>query len=183
LFKEGFTWGPIEAAHNQEADDVIATQCYLYSDDQIVIFSRDKDMRQLLREGKVIILRKYNLKPFGSQWSPPHGDLRVPQWFSTKDLASEELGWGVEPEQCVDFQAVVGDKADGVPGADGIGPKTIGPLLNRYKTIENILSYAHLTPKKKAALQAIMPNLDTVRKVLTLNHQCALRLDKELVPF
>jgi len=170
-FKDGFDWGPIEVGVDSEADDVIATQCYLHSTDQVVIFSRDKDMRQLLVKGRVVLMRTFNSQQLGR---------RHPVWYSADDLAKpvDQKGWGIEPAQCVDFQAVTGDAADCVPGANGVGPKTISPLLARYKTIENVLAYGHLSVSKKKNLEAIMPNLEAVRKVLTLNSRCQLRTDR-----
>ena len=50
--------------------------------------------------------------------------------------------WGVGPDQVVDFQALVGDKVDNVPGVPGIGPKTAQQLLETYGTLDNLLEHA-----------------------------------------
>lgn len=44
----------------------------------------------------------------------------------------------VTPTQVVDLQTLVGDTADNVPGAVGIGIKTASSLLQEFGTIENI---------------------------------------------
>lgn len=158
-----------------EADDAIATLVERHrSTEQVVILSRDKDMRQLLEPGKVVILRRYNLV----------GDMqkkRVPEWFSADSLAKPpaQNGWGIRPEQCVDFQAIVGDTADGVPGAAGLGPKNAATLLGEHDTIEDILANAKLTPKKREALEAIVPNLHVTRQVLTLKRNAVLREESQ----
>ena len=54
--------------------------------------------------------------------------------------------WGVGPDQVVDFQALVGDKVDNVPGVPGIGPKTAQQLLETYGTLDNLLEHASEVP-------------------------------------
>lgn len=161
--------GRLMRADDAEADDVIATLVEQHPDEKIVIMSRDKDMRQLLVDGRVLILRRYNL----SEGLNPR---RIAEWYSAADLAkpSAQKGWGIKPEQAVDFQAVCGDKTDGVPGAEGVGEKTIGPLLAEFGTIEGVLEGATLTERRRAALEAILPKLEAVRSVLTLQRDCVV---------
>ena len=52
---------------------------------------------------------------------------------------------GVRPDQVVDFKALVGDVSDNIPGVRGIGDKTAIKLLAEYGTLENPVSYTHLT--------------------------------------
>ena len=49
--------------------------------------------------------------------------------------------WGVAPNQVVDYQALVGDSTDNVPGVPLIGPKAARDLLEKYGTLENILAH------------------------------------------
>ena len=169
-FKRKFDW-PLREADDNEADDVIATICHRQKNVKIVIMSRDKDMRQLLEKDRVVLLRKFNKSTgLGEQ-------RRVAEWCSYDSLAKPlaQNGWGITPNQCVDFQAVCGDSTDGVPGAAGIGEKTIVPLLQEFGTIENILAEAKLTDKRRESLQELATRLDAVRGVLTLNRHCDLR--------
>jgi len=46
--------------------------------------------------------------------------------------------YGFEPKQMIDYLALVGDSSDDIPGVAGIGPKTALPLIQRFKTLENI---------------------------------------------
>lgn len=157
-----------------EADDAIATLVERNkAEERIVILSRDKDMRQLLVDGQVVILRRYNLV----------GELqkkRVPEWYSAATLSNPvaQNGWGIRPDQCIDFQALVGDSADKVPGAEGIGEKTAAGFLGDHDTIEDILANAKLTPKKREAIEAIMPGLAVTREVLTLQRDAKLIEDR-----
>jgi DNA polymerase-1 len=50
--------------------------------------------------------------------------------------------WGIRPDQVVDFQALVGDKVDNVPGVPLIGPKIACELLTTYGTLDAVLDNA-----------------------------------------
>jgi len=114
---------PVLELAGYEADDVLATvarradelgfDCYLVTS--------DKDCRQLLSER----VKMYN--------------IRKDQVF---DAAALEADWGIRPDQVVDFQALVGDSVDNVPGVALIGPKIAGELLRKYGTLEGVLDHA-----------------------------------------
>ncbi len=53
-----------------------------------------------------------------------------------EDRVREEMGF--EPIQMIDYLALVGDASDDIPGVAGIGPKTALPLIQKFKTLENI---------------------------------------------
>src|SRR5205823_8905359 len=101
---------PVLATPGFEADDLIATVAAAGRERglEVLICTSDKDCRQLLTER----VRMFNLRK------------REPY-----DAASLQRDWGVAPEQVVDFQALVGDSTDNVPGVPGIGPKTACKLL------------------------------------------------------
>lgn len=46
--------------------------------------------------------------------------------------------YGFEPEQMIDFLALVGDSSDDIPGVAGIGPKTATPLIQKFGSVENL---------------------------------------------
>jgi DNA polymerase-1 len=50
--------------------------------------------------------------------------------------------YGIEPEQVVDYKALMGDTSDNIKGVEGIGPKGALKLLQKYKTLDGI--YEHL---------------------------------------
>ena len=59
------------------------------------------------------------------------------------DAAALHGNWGIRPDQVVDFQALVGDKVDNIPGVPLIGEKTAQELLPKYDTLEEVLDHAH----------------------------------------
>jgi len=109
LSKEGF-----------EADDVITTVTKFAREQgmKVRIVSHDKDLYQLI------------------------DDARVVMYDSVKRQEVDEEAcvakFGVRPEDFVDFQAIVGDSSDNVPGIKGIGVKGAAKLINTYHTLEAI---------------------------------------------
>ena len=55
----------------------------------------------------------------------------------------------LNPEQFVDYLAVVGDKSDNIPGVDRVGPMTIIPLLLEYGSLDNIYSVIEAAAKEE----------------------------------
>ncbi|WP_457608262.1 DNA polymerase I [Nitratifractor sp.] len=133
-----------------EADDVIATLTKCGREQGIVakIVSSDKDLYQLLYDEQVYLY----------------------DWV--KKVAVDEEGcvkkFGVLPKYFVDFQALIGDSSDNVPGVPGIGPKTASKLINEYHTLENL--YVHID-------EAGTPR---IRKLL-IEHEEQAFLSRELV--
>ena len=128
---EGFRIPVLEVA-GWEADDVIATVTTLAvaKGMDVVIVSSDKDARQLLGPQ----VRMLNCR---------------------KNTFLDEAGlmddWGVRPDQVVDFQSLVGDSVDNVPGVPKVGPKTAKGLIEQFETLDNILANADKAPGKKLA--------------------------------
>ncbi len=114
---------PVLGVSGYEADDVLATVARITAElgGECVIVTGDKDCRQLLGE---------RVKMF---------NVRKNQIF---DAAALEADWGVRPEQVVDYQALVGDPVDNVPGVPLIGPKLARELLQKYGTLDNLLEHA-----------------------------------------
>ncbi len=105
-----------------EADDALASAAAKYRDEpgveQIVICTRDKDLAQCVIGDQVVMLDRIN------------------------DVITDEDGvvakWGVRPHLIPSYLALVGDKADGLPGLPGWGASSAAAALNRYGSIEAI---------------------------------------------
>ena len=150
---------PIVVREGYEADDLIATLATVGAERGLDVFicSSDKDCRQLLSDRvKIFSLRKRE-------------DF---------DAAALERDWGVRPEQVIDYQALVGDSVDNVPGAPGVGPKTASKYLQDYGNIENLIAHIDdLKGKKKENLQAFVPKVEISRKLVTLDRHVPLSLE------
>ena len=128
---EGFQI-PILEMEGWEADDIIATvttQAVAHGLD-VVIVSSDKDARQLLS---------------------PHVRMLNCRKNTFLDEAGLMEDWGVRPDQVVDFQSLVGDSVDNVPGIPKVGPKTAKTLIQQFGTLDNVLANADKAPGKKLA--------------------------------
>ncbi len=114
---------PIVEVPGFEADDVLATIARRSeaAGAHCVIVSGDKDCRQLISDH----VRIYN--------------IRKGLLFDPAMLRDE---WGIRPDQVVDFQALVGDSIDCIPGVPLIGPKIARELLQKYQTLQNLLDHA-----------------------------------------
>jgi DNA polymerase-1 len=124
-----------------EADDVIGTLARIASERGFVTYmmTPDKDYAQLVAENV------YMLKPSRS------GNESV--LWGVEDIQKE---WNVErPEQVIDILALMGDSADNIPGAPGVGPKTAMKLISEYGSVEELFKN---TDKLKGKLKDIIEN-------------------------
>ncbi|GAA4827663.1 DNA polymerase I [Sphingosinicella ginsenosidimutans] len=131
-----------------EADDIIA--CYVMAAKaagwQVTIVSSDKDLMQLVEDGKVDMLDTMNDRRIG-----------VPEVFDK---------FGVGPDQVGEVLALMGDSVDNVPGVPGIGPKTASKLIQEYGTVEAVLAAApEMKPSK------MRDNLIAHADMARLSHQ------------
>ncbi|MEW6702540.1 MAG: DNA polymerase I [Bacteroidota bacterium] len=125
---------PIYILPGYEADDLIGTavkeaeqlgfDCYA--------ITPDKDYLQLVTENIKIV------KPGKST-----DEIVV----IDEKKVREEMGF--EPIQMIDYLALVGDSSDDIPGVAGIGPVTALPLIQKFKSLENI--YKNLDQIEKTA--------------------------------
>ncbi|QNM93839.1 5'-3' exonuclease [Mycoplasma sp. Pen4] len=103
-----------------EADDLVAAYCKFVSPDEYkFVFSRDKDLHQLINKYVSIIVSErgsYTLLNDGN--------------FYDK--------YGFTPLQVPDFKALSGDSSDNLPGVRGIGQKTAINILNEYYNVTNL---------------------------------------------
>ncbi len=121
---------PTLAFSSYEADDLLATIAHLTNEleGECYIVSPDKDCRQLLTDRvKIFNVRKNVIY----------------------DAESLKADWGVRPDQVVDFQALVGDAVDNVPGVPLIGPKIASEYLQKFDTLDTLLARADELPKGK----------------------------------
>lgn len=144
---------PILEVEGYEADDLIGTLAVRGSREgyEVVIFSGDKDMLQLVTE-RIKVMR-------------PGREGRE---TVVVDRVGVKMVIGVEPERVPDFLGLMGDSSDNVPGVPGIGPKTAVKLVGEFGGVEEVFK----------DLDRISP--ERVRKSLRKHREEAL-LSKRLV--
>ena len=106
-----------------EADDIMASLSDWGRGKglNVVIVSVDKDMLQLVDTGVHV------LNPFEKE-----------RRIIGPDEVREK--YSVPPARLVDYQALMGDASDGVPGVKGVGPKAAATILKKFGSIDAMLS-------------------------------------------
>lgn len=156
---EAFNLPSIELL-NYEADDLIATYAKKVTEAgaKVTIISSDKDLMQLVSN---------KVRLFDPMKSKVIGEKEVIEKF------------GVKPGQVIDVQSLAGDSSDNVPGVPGIGIKTASELINKYKTLENLLTKAPEIPQNKRR-ETLLLNKDKAmisKKLVTLKNDVPLEND------
>ncbi len=138
-----------------EADDIIASLCLdaKKNNIKVQIVSHDKDLYQLIDDTTFM-------------FDP----------INKKQVTKNECftKYGVQPSQFTDYQALLGDSADNVPGVKGVGAKTAMSLISEFNTIENL--YANLDKVEKPRWRALLEeNRDLAfisKQLVTLHPEC-----------
>ncbi len=134
---------PWMTAPGFEADDIIGTLVRKYEKtmEKVRIVSSDKDLFQFVWGNTYV---------FDAMKDTEY------------DIAEAVKKFEVQPNQIVDYLALIGDTSDNIPGVKWIGPKTAIKLLEDYKTLDNILeNLDKLSPK----LQALIGDGESAKKI------------------
>ncbi|PHO08931.1 DNA polymerase I [Malaciobacter canalis] len=151
-----------------EADDIIASIAHdaKTKDLEVRIVSHDKDLYQLIDDDTI-----YLFDP-------------IKKVIINEDKCTQK--YGVTPKQFTDYQALLGDSADNVPGVKGVGAKTAQALISQFNTIENI--YENLEsiekPRWKNLLEASKEMAFISKELVTLKVDCHVldEIDKFTLP-
>lgn len=145
----------------EEADDVIASLTRIYDDGQVFIYSADKDMLQLVEDGRVIVIR------------PKRG--QHPEKYFDEEAVKEM--YKVSSQNFTCFQCFRGDKVDNIPGVPRLPSSVISALTEKYGSPENI--YENLDQEKLTEFQRT--SLMECKEQVLLNQQLVnLRKDLSL---
>ncbi|HHT9141911.1 MAG TPA: DNA polymerase I [Candidatus Wujingus californicus] len=151
---------PVYASKGYEADDIISTIVKILSDKQveIIIATSDKDMEQLLAPNVKIFNTKKNL-------------------MIDKEVLFKEKG--IRPDQVIDVLSLSGDAVDNVPGVPGIGNKTALELIQKWDTLESVLSNIdNISGKKRQEnLKLFAEQARFSREILRLRNDVPIQLD------
>ena len=116
-----------------EADDIIAEIVNTNKEDEHIIYSTDGDFKQLISD-KIMC------------YNPTAKVLWTKKYFIEK--------MQFLPENFIFYKMIVGDKSDGIPGINGIGPKTfikLFPTTDReiFSSLNELLGYSDFVVKSK----------------------------------
>ena len=99
-----------------EADDVISAICKVLESEEVVIYSSDMDLWQLLRYSNTKLISPRNDKEFN------------------RNAVKRKLG--IEPDYVWVYKAVVGDPSDGWSGIRGLGDKKFKKMIEEKSITE-----------------------------------------------
>ncbi len=150
-----------------EADDVITTVTKFAKEKglKVRIVSHDKDLYQMIEDGK------------------------VEMYDSVKKAVVNEQScidkFGVHPRDFINFQAILGDSSDNIPGVKGIGKVGASKLINEYHTLEAI--YENIencgTPRIQKLLLESKENAFLSRELVTMSTEVFKDMDVESFVF
>jgi len=145
-----------------EADDMIATVTHLAKQKgyTVRVVSHDKDLYQLIDDGQVTVIDAIKRKTMD------------------EDACYEK--YGVTPSQFIDYQSILGDTADNVPGVKGIGKVGAEKLLKEYGTLDNI--YENIDAIKGATQKKLIESKENAymsKELVTLKPDVFTEFDFE----
>ncbi len=150
---------PVLEAAGFEADDIMATLAVRIArgdfDDilpgaTLRMVAKDKDLEQVLGERVELF------------------DIHTDQAMDVAALMEKR---GIAPQQVIDYQTLIGDSTDNIPGVKGIGPKTAAKLLDTFGTVENLLANTdQLKGKQKENIETAVADgtIELTRRLVTL---------------
>ncbi|WP_421903015.1 DNA polymerase I [Maridesulfovibrio sp.] len=151
---------PLIVSEGEEADDCIASLAARYKADRpVVILGADKDLKQCL-DNNVFM------------WDPAGKKEKI------TSLADFREDTKLEPEQWADFQALVGDSADNIPGVPGVGKVTATKIMAEYPTLEEIRdNYDKLKPAIQKKMKDELENIFVYRELTRMRLGSCLDCD------
>lgn len=138
-------WGMTSVEdESSEADDVIATLVDRgrAARHRAIVISRDRDFHQLV-DAHV------------TQWDSARG--REKGWITPEAIIAR---YGIGPSQWCDYTALVGDRADGMPGVRGIGPVRAERMLRGGRNLEDVADELTFSDRLDALRQRDLHRLD-----------------------
>jgi len=147
---------PVLDVPGVEADDVIGTLAVAAASQgiEVIVSSGDKDLAQLVDQ-HITIIDTMNGK--------------------RRDLAGVQEEFGVPAHLMLDYQTLVGDTVDNVPGVSKVGPKTAVKWLQEYGSLQAVVdNAANIKGVVGENLRQALDWLPTGRSLLTIKTDCDL---------
>ena len=162
----------VMVADGVEADDYIASLASRFKGERpVVIVGADKDLQQCVDDNVFM-------------WDPSSKKEKL---VTLESFCQKQQ---LTPSQWPDFQALVGDSADNIPGIPGVGPKTALGLMKRFPSLEDLQEgFERLTAKEQTKLKPHMEDIFIFRTLTRLKTECCpectlddLRTDQQDLP-
>src|SRR5437588_7796655 len=154
------------AVEGYEADDVIASLAEQAKPAdppiEVMVVTGDRDAYQLVDEQVRIMTTSRGIT-----------DTRV---YDRQGVIDR---YGIPPELVPDFIGLKGDTSDNIPGVPGIGDKTAADLLQRFGSLEGVLSHIDdiSGAKRKQNLTEHAEDARTSKQLATAKRDIDLELD------
>lgn len=141
---------PLLKVDGVEADDVIGTLCREAERAGMatLVSTSDKDLAQLVTPAVTLI-------------DTMSGKVM--------DVDGVREKFGVDPEQIIDYLALIGDSSDNIPGVPKVGPKTAAKWLAEYGNIDVLIERAEeIKGKIGESLREHLEQLELSRTLATI---------------
>ena len=132
---------PVLKSPEYEADDYAGSLAKKFeSEVPCKFFTKDEDYLQLIsKNSRVWLVTSKADEMYNELGLVDYKSFNIPDGTFEYTMTTFEHFKGLEhPEYFIDAKALLGDKSDNIPGCPGIGEKSAIPLLQEYKTIENL---------------------------------------------
>ncbi len=152
---------PLIMIEGVEADDVIATLSRQAASLNIktIVSTGDKDLAQMVNDRIHLINTMSNT------------------YFDHEGVVEK---YGVPPERIIDYLALMGDKADNIPGVPKVGPKTAVKWINEYGSMDEVIAHAdEIKGKVGENLREFLPQLPLSKDLVTLKYDVELDVTPE----
>lgn len=152
---------PLLVVEGVEADDVIGTLTRQAAEQGMtaLVSTGDKDMAQLVDDHVSLI------------------DTMSNHYMDEGGVMEK---FGVQPQQIIDYLALMGDASDNIPGVPKCGPKTAARWLAQYETLDELVAHAdEIKGKIGESLRAALPQLPLSRQLTTIKTDVPLDLRPE----
>lgn len=145
-----------------EADDILGTISHACTGaDKCFIATGDRDSLQLISDNSTVLL------------ATSKGTI-----VYDKEKLMEE--YGVEPYQMIELKALQGDSSDNIPGIPGVGPKTAGDLIKKFRTVDDIYDNIETIDVKEKLREKLITNKELAylsRDLGTIRTNAPISLD------
>tara|TARA_B100000700_G_scaffold71271_1_gene79295 strand:+ start:63541 stop:66159 length:2619 start_codon:yes stop_codon:yes gene_type:complete len=158
---------PILIKDGVEADDTMVSLAIKAEKEgyNAIIATSDKDIKQCVNE-HIFILDTKDADTKG-------------EYYGVEGVIERE---GVTPEQIIDKLSLMGDKADNIPGIQGVGNKTAIKLIQDFGTIENLINNTEeLKGKLKEKIENGIDDLKLSKELVIIKKDVDVPSIKDLV--